>query len=289
MSWDSFLTPKVEEPTELGIELAPLVSSFTTDRTPPAIRTHLPALNDLVLGLYPGEVTVVGGRPGQGKSSFALDLFLANACHSLVYFFSLEMSKRVVLDRLLCNLADVSVHTMRQGALNGEAKRKLLSSMGTLAQYQGWIDDASSLSLRTLRNKLTTAVSRGAKLAIIDYFQIMTEPKTANVASDACFLSGGIRGIAKDLGVPILLLSQLNREVERRTWGENNEAPRPRAADLYGGGIEQAADNVWLVYRPSPQSTRAEILVAKNRNGPIGDIPCEWCPQYTSFRAPGDF
>jgi len=290
MTWDNFFHPPEEAPVELGEELAPLVDSFDTHRELPDIRTHLPELNELVGGLYPGEVTYLAARPGQGKSSFALDLFLANAERFMAYVFSLEMSKQVIMDRLLCNMTDTNLMALRFGQLDERDKNRLKQGTKILRQYRGWIDDSSSLSLRTLRSKLTRAVAKGAKLAIIDYIQMMSDVMKEDSGADAvCRLGHGIRSVAKDLHVPILVVTQLNRSVERREWGDNNESPRPKVSDIYGGGLEQSADGVWLLHRPKPTSTEAVLIVGKARNGATGDVPCVWYPQHTSFRPVGDF
>jgi replicative DNA helicase len=291
MSWEDFLKPPTDEPVELGTELGPLVQLFSTKREPPLVRTHLKELNEMVLGLYPGEVTILAARPSQGKSSLALDIFLDNALSNRVYLFSLEMSKQVVLDRLLCNMANVSLHRLRAGMITQKEENILLATGQTLKKYRGWIDDSSSLSLRTLRTKLTAAVAKGTQLAIIDYVQLMTMPTEGNEAAGASKISSGIRAIAKDLQVPILLLSQLNREVEKRgNWGDGNDlAPRPKASDLYGGALEMHADGIWLIYRPTPTASNVELIVAKNRNGLIGSVPMTWHPEYTSFRDSGGF
>ncbi|NQT52053.1 replicative DNA helicase [bacterium] len=259
------------------------------------VRTHFAELDDLTCGLQPGELSIVAGRPSMGKTTFALNIAGRVAMGDYnrpdpegrrpVLIFSLEMSKPVIARNILCGYAKVDAHRLRRGLLRKEEVQELTVRAGDLYEAPIYIDDTPGLSLRDLRTRarrLKLSVP-ALSLVIVDYLQLMEERRAENRTQEISIISRGLKALARELEVPVVALSQLSRGVESR---EGNE---PRMSDLReSGSIEQDADVIMLLFRPEYYSpgTRpgeADIIVAKQRNGPTGRFPLTFMRQFLRF------
>jgi replicative DNA helicase len=256
------------------------------------IPTGFTDLDKLLFGMHPAEMIVVAARPSMGKTSLALNIAEAvvlprggEAVPTML--FSLEMPAQQLAMRLLCSHARVDMELLKDGMLQGKDK-ELIESAKALKGAPLWVDDSSNLNIMELRAKARRLHSRRKLgLVIIDYLQLIAGtdgrvPREQQIAE----ISRGIKGMAKELNVPVVVLAQLNRESER-------EKRVPRMSDLReSGAIEQDADVVLLLSRdpkaneeeeeakPAP---RRKLIVAKQRNGPVGDVPLRFNKRLTRF------
>ena len=257
------------------------------------ISTGFKQLDNKLSGLQRSDLVILAARPSMGKSTLAMDI----AKHVAVYenlpvgIFSLEMSKDQIVDRMLASHANVDSWRLRTGNLqDGPGDNdfsRLQSAMGTLSEAPIYIDDMSStniLQMRAMARRLQA--DSGLGLLVIDYLQLMdTTNKYASPIQQVTENSRALKGLAKELNIPILVLSQLSRAVEQRT------PHRPMLSDLReSGAIEQDADVVLFIYRDdkynenSLEKNIAEIIIAKHRNGPTGAIKLYFDEQRVSFR-----
>jgi replicative DNA helicase len=246
-------------------------------------------LDELLAGLQPSSLVIVGARPAMGKTSFALGM-VANAAllaDRPVLFFSLEMSNLELTQRLVCSEARIDSKNARVGKLKNDDWPKISHVMGRLADAPIWIDDNPNLSIMEIRAKARRLSSQVGKLGmiVIDYLQLMTGRQRAeNRQVEVAELSRGLKILARELETPVVALSQLSRNLEMRA------DKRPMLSDLReSGSIEQDADVVMFihreeVYQPSPEHDgRAEIIVAKHRSGPTGSVHLAYNPMFTRF------
>jgi len=257
--------------------------------------TSYPELDELTSGLQPGELMVLAARPSMGKTALAINLAenVAMAGHP-VAVFSLEMSKQQLVQRLICSRADVDSQKLRRGAIHDDEYRRVLQACNELSQAPIFIDDTPSLSLLQLRAKARRMRERfGIEFVIIDYLQLMTAGgRVENRQVEVSEISRGVKAMARELHVPVLCLSQLNRAAEQR------EGHRPRMSDLReSGSIEQDADVVAMLHREAyyhtgdetwlslnaERSNLAELIIAKQRNGPTGTVNLMWDSRLTKF------
>jgi len=245
-------------------------------------------LDDLTNGLHPGQMIVVAARPGAGKSTLGLDLCRAasikNGLTSAI--FSLEMSRIEITMRLLSAEARVSLHEMRTGKMNDVAWGKLARKMGEVSQAPLFIDDSPNMTMMEIRAKARRLKQRhDLKLIVIDYLQLMTSGKHVESRQiEVSEFSRQIKLLAKELEIPIVAISQLNRGPEQRT------EKRPMLSDLReSGSIEQDADMVVLLHRPDmyekehERAGEADFIVAKHRAGPIRDVTVAFQGHYSCF------
>lgn len=254
-------------------------------------------LDSLTAGLQPADLVVVAGRPSMGKTSFSLSIaeYVAIEEKLPVALFSLEMAKNQLANRMLCSRARISSHRMRTGRLSDHEWANLSIAAGPLSEAKIFLDDTPSIGILELRAKARRMKAReDIGLIILDYLQLMQGPRgTESRQQEISVISRALKGLAKDLNVPVLALSQLSREVERR-GGER----RPHLADLReSGAIEQDADLVMFVYRPEMYGINtidiygkkedsegiAEIIVSKHRNGPTGSVFLSFIKDYARF------
>ena len=239
-------------------------------------------------GLQPSDLIIIAGRPSMGKTSFALDIARYASLHAntVTAMFSLEMSKDQLGMRMLCAEARVNSSKLRTGYLASSDWPRLSHAGEKLAKAKIFIDDSpalSSLDVRARARRLAAEQPLG--LVIVDYLQLMqSRGKTESRQLEVSEISRGLKSLAKEINAPILALSQLSRAVESRT------DKRPMLSDLReSGSIEQDADVVAFIYRDevynsdTPDAGVAEILIRKQRNGPIGDIRLQFENQYTRF------
>lgn len=245
-------------------------------------------LDDLTSGFQPSNLIIVAARPSLGKTSLALNIAQGAATeHQVpVAIFSLEMSKQELVQRLVCAEALVDVHKLRTGNLNDNDWSRLANAVGRLADAPIYIDDTEALTVLEIRAKARRLKQRdGLGLVIVDYLQLMQGPRRAeNRQQEISEISRSLKILARELQVPVIAVSQLSRAVEQR------QDKRPILADLReSGAIEQDSDIVMFIYRDevyNPDTTErgtAELLVAKHRNGPVGNVKLTFLPNYTKF------
>ncbi len=241
-------------------------------------------------GFQNSDLIILASRPGMGKTSLALAIAKHVALEEEipVALFSLEMSKQQIAQRLMCAEARIDLHRLRSGNLRDDEWPKLARSIERLAESKLYIDDAAFLTSMDLRSRARMLAStHGIKLLIVDYLQLMQSSKNYrdNRVLEITEISRSLKGIAKELNIPVIAISQLSREVEKR------ESRRPNLSDLReSGAIEQDADLVIFIYRDEyyDENTKdqgiAEINIAKHRNGPTAKIHLNFYKQYALFR-----
>ncbi|WP_372443211.1 replicative DNA helicase [Actinoplanes teichomyceticus] len=270
-----------EDFAALGDMLQPTLDEIEAVGAAGGVMTGVPTgfndLDRLLNGLHPGQLIIVAGRPGLGKSTASMD-FARNAairhgCASAI--FSLEMSKIEMVMRLLSAEARVPLHTLRSGQLSDDDWTKLARRMGEISEAPIFVDDTPNMNLMEIRAKARRLKQRhNLKLLVIDYLQLMSSPKkTESRQQEVSELSRGLKLLAKEIECPVIGVSQLNRGPEQRT------DKRPQLSDLReSGSIEQDADVVILLHRDdyydkeSPRAGEADFIVAKHRNGPTDTI-----------------
>lgn len=254
-------------------------------------------LDSKTAGLQPAELVIIASRPSMGKTTFALNIAQYVALHgrASVGFFSLEMTKEQLVMRLLCAEARVDSSRLRTGHADRDFPR-LAMAAGRLAEAPIFIDDTPSLNILEIRAKARRLKrEHGLDLIIVDYLQLMhglpNNKREENRVQELAEISRGLKALAKDLQVPVVALSQLNRQVETR--GDR----RPIMSDIReSGSIEQDADVIMFIYRDevyhqeSPDEGTAEIIIGKQRNGAIGTVRLSFRGEYTRFEnLAGDF
>ncbi len=247
-------------------------------------------LDKMTAGLHPADLIIVAARPGLGKTSLCLNIaqFVAIRKHGTVAIFSLEMSKEQLVKRLLCAEAEIDAHRINTGFLNKEDWSRLSRASGALADTKLFIDDSASITIGEMRSKARRLkLEHGLDLLIVDYLQLMSgsTQRYENRTQEISQISRGLKAIAKELGVPVIAVSQLSRAVEARR-GDH----RPQLSDLReSGSIEQDADVVLFIFReellnPTPDNAGvAELIIGKQRNGPTGTLNLAFIKQYTKF------
>lgn len=241
-------------------------------------------------GMQPSDLILIAARPSMGKTAFVLNIAQYVAFHSglATAIFSLEMSKEQLVNRLFSLESRVDAQVLRNGSLTDSDWEKLIESVGVIGNSNLIIDDTPGISISELRSKCRKyKLEHDLKLVIIDYLQLMSgsgRRYSDSRQQEISDISRSLKAIARELNVPVIALSQLSRAVEQRP------DHRPMLSDLReSGAIEQDADVVMFIYRDdyynkdSENKNVAEIIVAKQRNGPIGTVNLVWLPQYTKF------
>ena len=245
-------------------------------------------LDNLLTGLHGGELVIVGARPSMGKSAFGLNLTGYAGLHAgrSVAYFSLEMPNDQLTMRLLCSDARVDMQSVRHGSLRDEDWVQLASTLGPLASANIYMDDTSGITPSQLRSRCRRLkMQRGLDMVVVDYLQLMSaDGKVENRQNEVSEISRNLKSIAKELNVPIVALAQLSRA------GAQRSDKRPILSDLRdSGAIEQDADVIMFLHReeyydPNTEDKNiAEVIVAKQRNGPLGTVKLAWLGQYTRF------
>src|SRR5213075_820765 len=245
-------------------------------------------------GLHPSEMIVIAARPSMGKTALAMNIAEHAAIDERlsVGVFSLEMSGQQLVQRLLCSRARVNLQKVRDGFLGERDFPSLTAAASKLAEAKIFIDDSASLSILELRAKARRLkAQQNVRLLIVDYLQLLRSTSRRaqdNRQLEISEISAGLKGLAKELKIPIVVVAQLNRQPEQRTGG------KPRLSDLReSGSIEQDADLVGLLVRPeiyeedeearAEKAGEAELIIAKQRNGPVGEIPLTFLKEFTRF------
>ena len=258
------------------------------------LATHYTDLDEMTSGLQRSDLVILAARPSMGKTAFVMNI-AENAAiedQQVVGVFSLEMSREALLMRLLCSQARVDAHKMRTGSLWQEDTKKVMRAMEQLAHAPIYIDDTPGISLSEMRAKARRLKQSEGRLdlIIVDYLQLMSGggKRFENRTQEVSAISRGLKALAKELSVPVIALSQLSRAPESR-GGDH----RPQLADLReSGSIEQDADLVMFIFReevykqddPDLQG-RAEIIIAKQRNGPTGRVRMAFLKHCTRFES----
>lgn len=245
-------------------------------------------LDKLTTGLHPGDLVIVAGRPSMGKTSLALNIaeHVALVEKKAAAVFSMEMPADQLALRVLSSFARIDMGKLRAGDMSDRDMDRLTSGVGLVSEAPLYIDETGALSPLELRARARRMKMRyDIQLIVVDYIQLMQVPgNKENRTNEISEISRGLKALAKELGVPVIALSQLNRGVEQR------DNKRPRMSDLReSGGIEQDADLVALIYRDevynkeTPDKGTAEIIIVKQRNGPLGVVKAAFLGQYTRF------
>src|ERR1051325_442615 len=258
------------------------------------ISTGFVEFDRMTSGLHPSEMIVIAARPSMGKTALAMNIaeHVAISERLAVGVFSLEMSSQQLVQRLLCSRAKVNLQRVRDGFLGERDFPSLTAAASKLAEAKMFIDDSASLSILELRAKARRLkAQQDIHLLIIDYLQLLRSTSRRaqdNRQLEISEISGGLKALAKELKIPVIVVAQLNRQPEQRSGG------KPRLSDLReSGSIEQDADLVGLLVRPEmyeedeearvEKAGEAELIIAKQRNGPVGEIPLTFLKEYTRF------
>jgi len=269
-----------------------LVEVFETieSRGQRGIETGFFELDDMMNGLQNGEMIIVAARPSMGKTAFAMNVIEHISADSRLptAVFSLEMSKQQLAQRMLCSRGQIDAHKLRKGMLQAHEYQHLANVVGELAKAPVWVDDSPGLTVLDLRAKARRLkLQHDIKCIMIDYMQLMDNPGPESRQQQISEISRGVKAVARELNIPVICLSQLNRQSEGR------DGHRPRMSDLReSGSIEQDADVVMLLHRedyyrmsePDFQPDNiAELIIAKQRNGPTGTVKLTFINKTTRF------
>lgn len=253
------------------------------------LATGFSDLDDMTSGLQNGDLVIIAGRPSMGKTAMAMNIveYVAIKCQKPVLVFSMEMPGESLAMRMMSSLGHIDQHKIRTGKLCNEDWPRLTSAVSMLAESKLYIDDTPSMSPSELRarSRRVMRINKSIGLIVIDYLQLMHIPGfREGRVGEITEISRSLKALAKELNVPVIALSQLNRGLEQRT------DKRPQMSDLReSGAIEQDADVIAFIYRDevyhenSMDKGIAEIIIAKQRNGPIGRIKLAFLGKYTRF------
>ena len=252
------------------------------------IATGFVDLDYRTAGLQPSDLILIAARPSMGKTAFVLNIaqHIAFKLDLTVAIFSLEMSKEQLVNRLFSLQSSVDAQNLRTGQLNDEEWEKLIESAGVIGRSNLFIDDTPGISIAELRTKCRKLkLEHNLSIIIIDYLQLMSgSGRSDSRQQEISDISRSLKGLARELHVPVVALSQLSRAVEQRP------DHRPMMSDLReSGAIEQDADVVMFIYRDdyynhdTEKKDIAEIIIGKQRNGPIGTVELAWLPRFTRF------
>ncbi|MDD4912251.1 MAG: replicative DNA helicase [Sideroxydans sp.] len=273
------------------------------------IATGFTDLDRMTSGLQPGDLVIVAGRPSMGKTAFSINIAENVALDSgrAVAIFSMEMGGTQLAMRMIGSVGRLNQHTLRTGQLEDDDWSRMTHALGQLNDAKIFIDETAGLNALELRSRARrlerqnrTSNAQGIEtpglgLIVIDYIQLMSSPagrNSENRATEISEISRSLKSLAKELQVPVIALSQLNRSLEQRP------NKRPVMSDLReSGAIEQDADLILFIYRDevynkeTPDKGKAEIIIGKQRNGPIGTVPLVFRGEYTRFEnfAPGQY
>ncbi|MGA2516570.1 MAG: replicative DNA helicase [Thermodesulfobacteriota bacterium] len=248
-------------------------------------------LDRMTAGFQPSDLIIIAGRPSMGKTAFCLDVVEYAAIENKipVAIFSLEMSKEQLVIRMLCSQANVEGTRLRTGYLTESDWPKLTIAAGNLSEAPIYIDDTAALSALELRAKARRLKSEyGLGMVIVDYLQLMKgRSRVESRQQEISEISRSLKALAKELNIPVIAVSQLSRKTEERTGN------RPQLSDLReSGAIEQDADLILFIYRDevynraedNPNRGKAEVIIGKQRNGPIGKIDLAFLDKFTTFK-----
>ncbi len=267
---------------------------YNSDGNSGGIMTKFVEFDNMTNGFHGGEMIVIAARPSMGKTSFGMNIVenvaIAKEGSLPVAVFSLEMTSESLVQRLLCSRSKVKMQKLRGGFLSKSDFPRLMQNAGQLAEAPIWIDDTPGLTINELQAKARRLKQQhGIRMIMIDYLQLLKAPDVARKdgrEKEIAEISGGIKGIAKELDIPIIVLAQLNRNPDSR-------GGKPRMSDLReSGSIEQDADLIGLLMRAEVYADEeekeslqgeAELIIAKQRNGPTGEVPLTFNAEFMRF------
>lgn len=287
------INPIIEESINLVKEAAKKKDGLS------GLATGFHALDRITSGWQPSDLIIIAARPAMGKTAFVLSMAknMAVDFDQSVAVFSLEMSNVQLVNRLLVNVSEIPAEKIKSGKLAPYEWEQLQQKVNVLWNKPIYIDDTPSLSIFELRSKARRLVrEHGVQILIIDYLQLMNASgmQYGSREQEVSMISRSLKGLAKELNIPVIALSQLNRSVESRT-GTGNDAKRPQLSDLReSGAIEQDADMVCFIHRPEYYKIfvdkdgndirgQAEIIIAKHRNGAVGDVSLRFRGEFAKF------
>jgi replicative DNA helicase len=272
----------------VGESLPKIEQLFEHKRLVTGVETGFTDLDQMTRGFQPGDLVIVAARPSMGKTSLVLNIAeQASIRGTTVGFFSLEMSREQLFIRLLTSVARIDSHRLMTGTVGQRDYQQLSHAIGVLSDARLFIDDSPGVGVLEMRAKARRlAAEHGLGLLVIDYLQLMTgRGRFENRTLELAAISRGLKGLAKELGVPVVALSQLSRAPEARS------DHRPLLSDLReSGALEQDADVVLMLYRADmypdakpDDEGKAELIIAKQRNGPTGTVHLAFLKQHTRF------
>lgn len=275
----------------LVVERIETLYSRDNDSDVTGIATGFTDLDSMTSGLQPGDLVIVAGRPSMGKTAFSVNIaeHVALEVNKPVAIFSMEMGGSQLAMRMIGSVGRLNQHTLRTGKLEDDDWSRMTHALGRLNDAPIFIDETAALNSLELRSRARRLHRQndGLGLIVIDYIQLMSSPASKggeNRATEISEISRSLKSLAKELQVPVIALSQLNRSLEQRP------NKRPIMSDLReSGAIEQDADLILFIYRDevynadSPDKGKAEIIIAKQRNGPIGKVELTFRGEYTRF------
>jgi replicative DNA helicase len=256
------------------------------------VATGFERLDKETSGFQPSDFIIIAGRPSMGKTAFALNIaqYVGVEVGGKVLVLSLEMSAQQLVQRMLCSEAKVDSQAVRTGFLTSSDWHRLTAAAGRLSEAGIYIDDSAALSVLEARAKARRMkAEHGLNLLVIDYLQLMRgRASQENRQQEISEISRSLKALAKELNIPVVALSQLSRAVETRSQRDF----RPQLSDLReSGALEQDADVILFLYRqsvykddvPPDEANLAEVIIGKQRNGPIGTVKVVFLPQYARF------
>lgn len=268
-----------------------LEEASRTRRVVTGVPSGFQALDDITRGFLPGKLVTVGARPGMGKSSFALNIAqhaaMAGYCAAVS---SLEMEKDELFVRQVASLAQIDSHRLSSGYIGEREWERIAHAVGSIAEAPLFIDETPAVSLFEVRSRARKLkAEHNLQLLVLDYLQLMSSTeKLNNRTLELAAITGGLKALAKELKIPIILLSQLSRDLEKR-------GGRPKLSDLRdSGSIEQDSDLVLFLWRDEALETAqpvTELIIAKHRGGPVGTVKLSWFDSQTRFESfvPADY
>lgn len=273
--------------TVLARSVEQLEKMFTTLGNITGVSSGFPELDDKTSGFQKSDMILIAARPSMGKTTFALNLAQHAALREgkSVVIFSLEMSKEQLAQKLLCAEANVDMLAFRTGNLQEKDWENIAKASGPLGNSKIFIDDTASLGVMEMRSKCRRIkLEHGVDMVVIDYLQLMSGSGSESRQQEVSEISRSIKALAKEMSCPVIALSQLSRAPEQRA------DHRPMLSDLReSGSIEQDADIVMFLYRDeyynkeTEDKNVAELIIAKQRNGPTGTVKLAWLGQYSKF------
>jgi replicative DNA helicase len=286
---------RITNPMQHLGDVAATVYEMLEDHGKRGVETGFYDLDDMLNGMQAGEMLIVAARPAMGKTAFSMNVMQQIAQQNVpVGVFSLEMSSQQLAQRMLCSLADVDQQRVRKGQLGADEYQRLAKIVVQMRKLPIFVDDSPQLTPLDFRTKARRLKhEHGIQAIMIDYLQLMDNPGPDSRQQQISEISRGIKAVARELRIPVIALSQLNRA------SENREGHKPRMSDLReSGSIEQDADVVMLLHREDyyhqadpnyMPSNLAEVIIAKQRNGPTGTVELVFDGRVASFRnkAPG--
>ncbi len=292
-------SPGSADPIREALEETFRTLDAKTHRGLTGLSTGYYELDEKLCGLNKGDMIILAARPSMGKTALALNVIDQVACsrpdwldHSpTVLLFSLEMGRQQIAGRMLCSRARVDAHKLRTGRIPEEEYALLSEAAGELGNSRIFIDDTPSMTVMGMRGRARRLMAQHSlDLVVVDYLQLMTHPGQESRQLEISAISRSLKALARELEVPVIALSQLSRAVESR------DKKRPLLSDLReSGSIEQDADVVLMLYRPEyyladetpPEDQgKADVIIAKHRNGPTGDLRLQFFPNITRFENP---